>query len=196
MPGAIGGGHDMPEDFTEILRRVREGDRNAANLLVPVVYDELRRIAGAFLRSERYDHTLQPTALVNEAYLRLVRERDAEWDNRAQFMAIAARQMRRVLVDHARAKVAGKRGGGAVRVEFDAHHDIAAPRDADLVALDDALADLALQDARLAQVVELRYFGGLTVEETADVLGVSTATVNRDWATARAWLRRAIRRGE
>ena len=160
--------------------------------LVAAVYPELRAIAASYLRRERPGHTLQPTALVNEAYMRLVDQRRVTWQNRAHFFSVAASLMRRILVDHARAKRAEKRAGSYTRVTFDDARVPAAERDVDLVALDDALSDLAAKDPELARLVELRYFAGLTTKETAEVLGVSTSTVEREWVAARAWLYRAL----
>jgi RNA polymerase sigma factor (TIGR02999 family) len=178
---------------SQLLRAHRDGDHEALERLVPLVYDELRRIAARQLRREREGHTLQPTALVNEAYLRLVQYEDLEYKDRAHFVGIAARLMRQVLVDHARTRAADKRGGHRERVTLDeavalqpGHGDV------DLLALDDALRQLSERDDRLARLVELRYFGGMSIEETAEVLGTSTATVKRDWATARVWLRRLM----
>src|SRR5262249_23962649 len=153
-----------------------------------------RRVAGAYLRNERAGHTLQPTALVHEAYVRLAQLRQMEIESRAHLLSLAAQQMRRVLVDHARARGATKRGGDAIRIEFEETSIGGAEPDAELLALDRALDALATTDARLGRIVEMRYFGGLTIEETASVLGVSHATVEREWAAARAWLRRALRR--
>lgn len=164
----------------------------ALESLLPLVYDELRRIAAGFLRHERRDHTLQPTALVNEAYLRLLGQRSVDWQNRAQFLGIAAQAMRRVLVDHARARAAGKRGGPQTRVTLDEVHAVSPGEDVDVLALDEALEELAEFDARLARVVELRFFGGLTNPEVAEALGISVATVDRERATAVAWLRRRL----
>jgi RNA polymerase sigma-70 factor (ECF subfamily) len=182
--------------ITALLAELQAGDRDAVDALAGLLYDELRKIAAAYLGRERGEHTLQPTALVNEAYLRLVDQRDVTWQNRAHFLGVAARAMRRVLVDHARARRRDKRGGGAARVTLDDDRVGAAARDLDLVALDDALGELAAVDAELARVVELRYFGGLTVDETAEVLGVAPRSVDRAWATARAWLRRELRATE
>ena len=184
-----------PSDITMLLAEVRRGNDEALGALVAALHKELRRIAARHLRRERSDHTLQPTALVNEAYMRLVDQRDKNWQNRAHFFAIAARAMRRILVDHARARLLSKRGGGAAKVPLDdVAGMIALPnrRVAELVALDDALHDLARFDARKSRVVELRFFGGLSVEETAEALGVSAMTVMRDWVTARAWLHREL----
>jgi RNA polymerase sigma factor (TIGR02999 family) len=185
-----------PDSVTQLLADMRLGRRDALDRLVPIVYDELHRIATRYLRGERDDHTLQPTALVNEAYLRLVGQREIEWQNRAHFVGVAARLMRMILVDHARAHRAGKRYGGALKVPVDEALAVAFERDVDLVALDEALERLAAFDPDLCRLVELRYFGGLTTKETAEALGVSTATVEREWATARGWLRRELRRGE
>jgi RNA polymerase sigma-70 factor, ECF subfamily len=170
--------------------------REALDRLLPVVHGELRRIASAYLRRERPDHTLQPTALVNEAYLRLAERGEVEWESKTHFLAIAANVMRQILVDHARARHADKRHGDRARVELDEALVVAFERDLDLVWLDEALDRLGDLDARLARVVELRFFGGLTTKETAEVLEVSTATVEREWATARGWLRRELTRGE
>jgi RNA polymerase sigma factor (TIGR02999 family) len=186
---------DSIDDITLLLRSVRRGDRDAVDRLLPLVYAELRRIAGGYLRSERTGHTLQPTALVHEAYLRLVDQRDVEWESRAHFVAIAAQTMRRILVDHARARSAAKRSGGATRVTL--VDDVAAvdPRAVDLIDLDGALDRLESMDPRMARVVELKYFGGLTNPEIAEVLSISAATVDRERAIATAWLRRELDRG-
>ena len=158
---------------------------------MPLIYGELRRLAGSYLRSERSDHTLQPTALVHETYLRLVDQRSVSWTNRAHFFGIAAQLMRRILVDHARKRHAAKRSA-ACRVTSVPTVSISSDRDPELLALDTALSSLAKLDARQAKIVELRFFAGLTVEETAEVEGISAATVKREWRTARAWLRREI----
>jgi RNA polymerase sigma-70 factor (ECF subfamily) len=184
-----------PTDITLALERYRRGDREALDGLLPVVYDELRRLAASALRDERPEHTLQPTALVHEAYLRMVGDAAVSWENRAQFFGFAAHVMRNVLVDHARARRRAKRGGGAVHVAFDEALGAPESRDAEVVALDEALTALAAFDAAKARIVELRYFGGLTIEETAEVLGVSPATVKREWTVARAWLHREAVRG-
>jgi RNA polymerase sigma factor (TIGR02999 family) len=177
------------DDVTGLLAAAREGDRDAADRLMQALYQDLRRKAAAFLRRERPGHTLQPTALVHETYLRLVDQDRVAWKNRAHFLGVAAQMMRRILVDHARNRRAGKRGGGAVRVTLDEALARSTPREIDLVALDEALDALAAVDAELARVVDLRAFGGLTVEETAEVLQVSPATVKRHWSFASAWLR-------
>jgi RNA polymerase sigma factor (TIGR02999 family) len=182
------------DSVTRLLVDVRLGRRDALDRLLPLVHDELHRIAAGYMRRERADHTLQPTALVNEAYLRLVDQRDVEWRDRAHFLGVAAQLMRMILVDHARARRAAKRAGGAERVPLDETVLVGGERDIDLLALDEALGRLAAFDAGLCRVVELRYFGGLTTRETAEVLGVSPATVEREWATARGWLRRELTR--
>ena len=177
---------------TELLLAWTEGDRAALDRLMPLVHAELRRIARNRLRAERRGHTLQPTALVNEAYLRLVDLTRMHWRNRAQFFAIAARLMRTVLVDAARGAAAAKRGGGALRVTFDEARTPLPRHDHHLLALDEALEALAKQDPRKSQVVELRFFGGLSVEEAAAVLGISADTVTRDWKFAKVWLRQQL----
>ena len=179
-------------EVTQLLLRWSEGDKAALGKLMPLVYRELRRLAGHYMRRERPGHTLQASALVNEAYLRLVDYRRMQWQNRAHFFAVAAQAMRRVLVEHARSRQYAKRGGTAQRISLD---DVAVLTDqqaAELVALDDALTSLEALDARKVRIVELRYIGGLSIEETAETLGVSTATVERDWRSAKAWLYRAI----
>jgi len=180
---------------TGLLRAWGRGDLQARDQLLPAVYEELRRRAAAYLRRERVDHTLQPTALVHEAYLRLVGQERVACQNRAQFFGIAAQMMRRILVDHARGRGRGKRGGGAVKVTLDERVGAAKPPDFDLLLLDRALADLAALDPQQGRIVELRYFGGLSEAEVADVLAVSRSTVTREWHTARAWLYRRIRTG-
>jgi RNA polymerase sigma factor (TIGR02999 family) len=182
-------------DVTTLLARVSEGDQAALADLLPMVYQELHDIAERALRRERRDHTLQPTALINEAYLRLVDQRDVQWQNRSHFVGVAATVMRRVLVDHARRHRSEKRGGamGRVGLTGDSLEDREETDPLDLVALDDALKRLSEMDPRQGRIVELRYFGGLGVEESAAVLGVSPATVKREWNSARAWLRRELR---
>jgi RNA polymerase sigma factor (TIGR02999 family) len=159
---------------------------------LPAVYEELRELAANYLRRERSDHTLQPTALVHESYLRLLNQRKVDWSNRLQFLSIAARMMRRILSDHATARHADKRGGGAPKLQLDEALEFCEKRAVDVSAVDDALRGLEALDTRQAQVVELRFFGGLTIEETADAMDLSVATVKREWVTARRWLQREI----
>jgi RNA polymerase sigma factor (TIGR02999 family) len=179
---------------TELLRAWSQGDGSALDRLVPLVYEELHRLARRYMRQERADHTLQATSLVNEAYLRLIDVNRLEWRDRAHFLAVAAQMMRRILVESARNRQRQKRGGGAVRVSLDDVQELPDANERDLVALSGALSGLATFDARMSQVVELKFFGGLTVAETADVLNVSPETVMRDWKTAKAWLLRELRR--
>lgn len=176
----------------DALSAAAGGDTSALDRLFPVLYQDLRRQAAGYLRGERTGHTLQPTALAHEAYLRLVGRRDQPWQNRAHFMAAAARAMRSILVDHARRRKAQKRGGGKAAIPLDSTTIIVGTKPVAFDDLDRALLDLARLSERQARVVELRYFGGLNVEETAEVLGVSPMTVKRDWATARAWLYREL----
>jgi len=183
--------HVPPPNLTQLLVAWSDGDAAALEQLMPLVYAELRRLARRRLARER-GRSLQTTALVHEAYLRLIDQRSVRWQNRAHFFAIAARMMRRILVDHARARQCGRRGDGAVPVSLDTVAEVSSERAAQLVDLDDALSRLAEVDPRKRQVVELRFFGGLSVEETAEVLGVSGVTVMRDWSTAKAWLHREI----
>lgn len=180
------------ERVSKLLLNWGQGDQGAREALIPLVYDELRRLARRHLRRERPDHTLQSAALVNEAYLRLIRQGQPQWQNRAQFFGLASQLMRHILVDHARNRAAAKRGAGAPRLSLDPEIALPRGRDVDLVALDDALNQLAALDSQQSRVVELRFFGGLSIEETSVVLGVSAATVKREWATARAWLQREI----
>ncbi|HZS03722.1 MAG TPA: sigma-70 family RNA polymerase sigma factor [Blastocatellia bacterium] len=175
-------------EVTELLLAWREGDESALEKLTPLVYQELRRLASAYMARERPDHILQTTALVNEAYLRLVDAKQMRWQNRAHFFAVSAQLMRHILVDFARSRGHLKRGGGAQQVSLDEALVVAGGQSADLVALDDALKALATIDPRKSQVVELRFFGGLSVEETAEVLQVSPDTVMRDWRLAKIWL--------
>ncbi len=179
-----------PEDITNTLLGLTRGDGTAADRLMPVVYDKLRALAEQFMRRERRDHTLQATALLNEAYLRLFDQSRVDWQGRAHFVALAAEMMRRILVDHARRHTAAKRGGGRERVPLEETLAVAdARRHLDLIALDDALKELQQLNQRQARVVELRYFGGLSVKETAYALKISERTVENDWSVARAWLR-------
>jgi RNA polymerase sigma-70 factor (ECF subfamily) len=180
-------------DVTELLLEWRRGDRAALDRLTPLVYDELRRIAHRYMRNERGGHTLETTALVNEAYLRLASQQRVEWQDRAHFFAVTAQVMRHVLIDYARRRHYAKRGGAEARqVPLEEAHAMSHERAAELVALDEALDKLAQLDPRKARVVELRYFGGLSLEETADLLEVSVMTVRRDWRAARAWLYKEV----
>jgi len=180
------------EQMTQLLARWTEGDRAALDELIPLVYTELRNLAKRYLRSERTDHTLQPTALVNEVYLRLVDQRTASFSSRAQFFGMAAKLMRNILVDYARKRRAAKRGDDPLRLSISKADRIGRKQNLDLVALDDALTRLAALNPQHSDMVELRFFGGLTIEETAEATGVSHATVERDWSFARAWLRREM----
>lgn len=186
----------MEQGVTELLLAWGDGDREALDRLVPLVYSELRRQAVRKLARERGGHTLQPTALVHETFLRLVDQRSARWKNRAQFHGVAAQLMRRILVDHARSRAAAKRGGDALRISFDDAAEVSAPPETDVLLLHRALERLAELDKRQAEVVELRYFGGLSIEEVAAVQEVSEITVKRDWAMAKAWLYRELTGGQ
>jgi RNA polymerase sigma factor (TIGR02999 family) len=187
---------EAPENVTQLLIGWGQGDKEALDRLVPIVYDELRRQAARYLRRERVGHTLQTTALIHEAYLRLVDQRNVHWQNRAHFFGIAAQLMRRILVDHARTKKRAKRGGSDLRVSLGDVQAVVKGKDLNVVALDEALDRLAEIDEQQSKIVELRFFSGLTVEETAEVLGISTATVKRDWSMAKAWLHREISNDE
>ena len=176
------------ENITQLLIELTNGNNAVVDGLLPLIYGELRSLAANYLRRERSDHTLQPTALVHEAYLRLVDQTQVNWQNRAHFFGIAAQMMRRILVDHARAHKAGKRGSDFQKLSLDENIDKAVERSAELVSLDEALTELSTVDEMKARIVELRYFGGLTVEETAEVLGVTPVTINRHWRMAKAWL--------
>ena len=180
--------NETPNEITEQLIAWSQGDAAALDKLIPAVYQELRRMADHYLRSEDPSHSLQPTALVHEAYLRLIDQTKVEWQSRAHFFGVAAQMMRRILIDHAKTKHRLKRGGTAIKVSLDENVNFSQERAAELIALDDALQALAHIDERKSKIVELRYFGGLTVEETAQVLGVSDKTVMRDWNLAKAWL--------
>jgi RNA polymerase sigma factor (TIGR02999 family) len=186
----------MPEangDVTRLLGQLRAGNHDVAEQIVPLIYDELRRIAGAQMRRERPGHTLQATAVVNEAYMRMVGEQEMQWQNRAHFFAIAAITMRRVLLDYARQHHAGRRGGEAARkVDIDAELLVGQDRIEDVVALDEVLARLTGMDPDQGRIVELRFFAGLNVEETAEVMGISPSTVKREWRLAKAWLDREL----
>ena len=185
---------DVPRhDITHLLARWQDGDEAALEQLVPIVHEELRKVARRQMARERAGHTLEPTALVNEAYLRLVNLKQMQWQNRAHFFAMGARLMRRILVDFARARGYQKRGGGAKQVSFTEALGVAQGQPTDVVALNDALEALAEVDERASRVVELRFFGGLSVEETAEVLNVSRETIRRDWKFAKMWLLRQLR---
>jgi RNA polymerase sigma factor (TIGR02999 family) len=181
-------------EITRLLADWSNGDRQALEKLTPLVYDELRRLAGRYLRQERSGHTLQSTALVHEAYMKLVGQNNVRWQNRAHFFGIAAQMIRRILVDYARARKADKRGSGAEKLSLDEAIALPGGQDLDLVALDDALEGLAKIDPRQSRLVELRFFAGLTIEETAEVMQMSLATAKRDWVSAKAWLSREVRR--
>lgn len=183
-----------PENVTELLQQWQDGSQEALDRLLPLVYDELRRQAARYLRRERPGHTLQTTALIHEAYLRLIGQHRVAWQNRAHFYGIAAQLMRRILVDHARRRQAGKRGGSDIKVQLEENVAASPGRDVNLVVLDEALTRLAEIDPQQSRIVELRYFSGLSVEETAAVIGVSSRTVKRDWNVAKAWLRQEISR--
>jgi len=182
----------LREGVTQLLVDWSNGDREAFDRLMPLVYGELRRLAGRYLSRERPGHTLQCTALVHEAYMRLVDQNRVQWQNRAHFFGVAAQLIRRILVDHARNRNAAKRGSGACRVELDEALGFSEQRDLDVLALDEALQALARMDPQQGRIVELRFFAGLSVEETAEVLNISSATVKRDWTAAKAWLFRAM----
>jgi len=184
-----------PNEVTRLLLNWNNGDRAALDQLVPLVYDELRRLAHHYMRQERDGHTLQTTALVNEAYVRLIDQHSVQWQDRAHFFAIAAKMMRRILVDYARSRRYAKRGGEARQVSFDESAIISLEKGAEMVAVDEALNDLATRDARKSKIVELRFFGGLNIEETAEVMGISPTTVQREWRSAKAWLYQAITQG-
>jgi len=181
-------------DVTALLMELTNGNREAASELMPIVYDELRKLAGRYMRRERTDHTLQATALVHEAYLKLVQQQEANWQSRAHFFGIAAQVMRHILIDHARGHTSEKRGGGKRPVPLEEALIFTPEKSLELLRLDESLQRLAELDPRQGRVVELRFFGGLTVEETADVLGVSPKTVKREWSMAKAWLHGDMKR--
>ena len=184
------------QNVTRLLNRWGEGDRAALDQLVPIVYDELRRLAGSHLRRRGTDQSLQPTALVHEAYLRLADQGHTSWQNRTQFFGLAAKLMHDILIDQARQRLAGKRGGGQLRVSLGEADRRGNQSAMEILALDDALRDLAAANPQHARLVELRFFGGLTIEEAAEVLGTSHATIERQWRYAKAWLRRALDRSD
>jgi RNA polymerase sigma factor (TIGR02999 family) len=181
-------------DVTQLLANWSQGDQGALDKLMPLVYGELRRLASSHLRRERSNHTLQSTALVHEAFMRLVNQQDVQWRNRAHFYAIAAQMIRRILVDYARSQHAEKRGSGAVKLALDDAMAVPQQTDMDLLGLNDALDRLAELDARQSRIVELRFFAGLSIEETAEVMNLSPASIKREWNTARAWLFREMTR--
>ena len=185
-----------PEEVTQLLLAWREGDEAALEKLLPLVYDELHRLAARYMRRESPGHTLQTSALVNEAFIRLIDQQQVHWQNRAHFFGIAAQLMRRILLDHARGQARGKRGGGVHRVSFDEGAIVSEQRAAELIALDDALNALAAFDSRKSRIVELRFFGGLSNEEVTEVMVMSLRTVEREWRKAKAWLHHAISEGE
>jgi len=182
----------FPSEVTQLLIDWSKGDRDALDRLIPIVESELRRLARRLIGKENPGHTLQTSALINEAYLRLVDQKNVQWQNRAHFFAVSAQIMRHILIDHARSHRYAKRGAGARKVELDEAALLPERRAAELVALDDALRELAAVDPRKSEVVELRFFGGLSIEEAAEVMKISPATVQREWRAARAWLHRAI----
>jgi RNA polymerase sigma factor (TIGR02999 family) len=175
-------------DVTSLLKKLADGNQEAAGALIPVVYEELHRLAVGHLRHERQNHTLQPTALVHEAYIKLVAQRNADWKSRNHFFGVASQLMRRILVDHARRHLRGKRGGGQTKLSLDEVSLRSPDRPDAVLALDESLTRLETLDSRQARIVELRYFGGLSAEESAQVLGISPATVRREWVSAKAWL--------
>jgi RNA polymerase sigma factor (TIGR02999 family) len=177
---------------TEVLEAVASGREHAADRLMPIVYDEFRKLAATSLQRESPGHTLQPTALVNEVYLKLVDQTKTDWQGRTHFFAVGAQAMRRILVDHARSKKRAKRGGGRQRISLDEELTLSPQRDEDLLALDEALETLAKRDERQAKIVELRFFGGLSIKEVAHLLGVSERTIGKEWTMIRAWLRREL----
>jgi len=186
---------DQPHEVTVLLEKWSLGDRDALDELMPLIYSELRRLAGSHFRRERADHTLQSTAVVHEAFMRLAGQREVRWQNRAHFYGIAAQMIRRILLDYARAHRAGKRGSGAVKLQLDEAIAVPERNNVEIVALNDALDRLSAMDERQARIVELRYFSGLSIEETAEVMQLSPATIKREWNTARTWLLREMSRG-
>ena len=184
-----------PDVTRLLLDWSQEGNRASLDALTPLVYDELRKLVGSYLRRERPDHTLQSTALVHEAYMKLIDQKNVQWQNRAHFFGVAAQMIRRILVDHARGHQAAKRGAGAAQLSLDEALSVPGQqRDVNLVALDEALGELERLDPQQSRVIELRYFAGLSIEETAEVMSISPATVKREWSTARAWLFRELGR--
>jgi RNA polymerase sigma factor (TIGR02999 family) len=186
---------DSQKELTQLLQSWRNGDKAALDKLMPIVYDELRRIASHYLRRQRANQTLQTTALVHEAYLRLIGKEDIDWQNRAHFFGVAARMMRYILIDYALAQQTEKRGGGNIKLSLDEGIEVPDRKDLDIETLNEALNTLAAVDERKSQIVELRFFAGLSNEEIAEVLGTSLATVNREWRMAKAWLRSELGKG-
>jgi RNA polymerase sigma-70 factor, ECF subfamily len=187
---------ESPSDITQLLIQMTDGNTEAVNQILPLIYSELRKLASSYLRRERSNHTLQPTALVNEAYIKLIDQKKVKWQNRAHFFGIAAQVMRRILLDHARKHTAEKRGGDAEVLPIEEEILVVShEKSAELIALDEALDNLAKIDEQKAKIVELRYFGGLSIEETAEVIGVSVPTINRQWKMAKAWLYGQVARG-
>ena len=184
---------DKTKEVTVFLKAWSDGDRAAADSLLQLVYKEMRKLAASYLQKQRPDHTLQPTALVHEAYLKLIDTSEINWQDRAHFFAVAAQTMRNILVDHARKVNADKRGGDARKIQLDEAVGLSKKQDVDLIDLDGCLTKLAQQDEKQSRIIELRFFGGLTIEETAEVLKISPATVKREWAMARAWLFRQMK---
>lgn len=186
----------LPQEITQLLINWAQGDKGALDQLVALVYPELRRMAKRHMNRENPAHTLQTSALINEAYLKLVDQQNVEWQNRAHFFAVAAQVMRHILVDHARTLNYAKRGGGAPKLPLDEAAALTQQRASQLIALDDALRDLAALDERRSQIIELRFFGGMSLEETADVMKISPSTVQREWRAAKAWLHRTMSKAD
>ncbi len=185
-----------PADITQLLLQAEKGDRSSLDEMLPLVYGELRKLANFYLSKERPGHTLQPTALVHEAYLRLIDQKHVNWKNRAHFFGLAAEMIRRILMNHARDRAAGKRGGKSERVSLSRVHSSTPMKDVELIALDQALEQLSAMDPRKSRIVELKFFSGLTTEEIAEILQISVATVGREWTVARAWLFRWLKGNE
>lgn len=196
LPLGVGVGPELSKQVSELLANWNQGDAEARDALMPLVYNELRKLAASHLRHERNDHTLQPTALVNEVYLRLAEQKNVQWQDKSHFFGVTANLMRRILVDHARSHLADKRGSGLPKVSLNEAVAMSRERPAELLALDESLTRLAAADAQQSRIVELRVFAGLTIEQTAEVLGISPATVKRDWNLAKAWLLREIDKAE
>jgi RNA polymerase sigma factor (TIGR02999 family) len=195
-PLGVGVGPELSKQVSELLANWNNGDAEAREALMPLVYNELRKLAASHLRRERSDHTLQPTALVHEVYLRLADQKNVRWQDKTHFFGAAAQLMRRILVDHARSHTADKRGSGLPKVSLNEAIAMSRERPAELLALDESLTQLASTDPQQSRIVELRVFGGLTIEQTAEILGISPATVKRDWTLAKAWLLREIHKAE